>query len=485
MLARLAKDTSVYGLSLFLTRCVQFLVFPIIAHFISVRDFGQLALLMSLIPALSLLINCGINNAASRYYWDASADENERVKIVSSGFWALVGFSIVGLVLGVLITSVFFEVSSIKGMVLKEYAVISVIFLIISTQWSSYFLDILRLQFSPFKYIVLAIQSSVLTAACGLFAVIYLHKGINGLVLFQAVAGFASIPLGAYFIRKDLKFFVDIYWMRKILKFGYPFILAGAGYWVFSSVDRWILVYFASSEQVGLYSIAFRFASVVFLFATAFGQAWSPLAIKWKADYPDTYRKRYGDVLLLLLYVMVVIGGGVSLFSGELIYTFLPVSYIKSSMALSILCWAAIVQATQQITSLGISLEEKTTLMSKGVWLSVLVNIVANVILIYFYGLIGAAISMVITYLFLTLFYYYYTQRLHSITIDYKIFFWLLSAIVAMIIISTVYHENKIKLEIIGFKLMFYLMILVAGLIYYIQNRKFVKEDFGGVSNEA
>jgi hypothetical protein len=40
-------------------------------------------------------------------------------------------------------------------------------------------------------------------------------------------------------------------------------------------------------EEVGIYSVAFRFASVVLFVAVAFEQAWSAIAIKLRTDCPS------------------------------------------------------------------------------------------------------------------------------------------------------------------------------------------------------
>ena len=127
--------------------------------------------------------------------------------------------------------------------------------------------------------------------------------------------------MGIWFIKKDLKLNKwNAKWAKELISFGYPFIYVGIAHWLFGYIDRWMLASMTSVEEVGIYSVAFRFASIVIFFSVAFGQAWSPLAIKIRTDYPVQYRAIYGQILLLLLFWLLSVGGIVSLFAGEGIF---------------------------------------------------------------------------------------------------------------------------------------------------------------------
>ena len=127
----------------------------------------------------------------------------------------------------------------------------------------------------------------------------------------------------------------DLSRMKELVQFGYPFIFAGMAYWLFGTMDRWMLASMTTIEEVGIYSVAFRFASAVLFVSAAFGQAWSPFAMKIRTDHPEQYQTIYGQILLLLLFVMLVIGGGLALFSGEAIGLIMPIEYQASALPLS------------------------------------------------------------------------------------------------------------------------------------------------------
>ena len=62
--------------------------------------------------------------------------------------------------------------------------------------------------------------------------------------------------------------------MKKLLTISLAvlFIFAGIAYWIFGSMDRWMISILSDNVQVGLYSVAFKFASIVLFINTAFGK---------------------------------------------------------------------------------------------------------------------------------------------------------------------------------------------------------------------
>jgi O-antigen/teichoic acid export membrane protein len=205
-----------------------------------------------------------------------------------------------------------------------------------------------------------------------------------------------------------------------LLGFGHPFIYAGLAFWLFGSMDRWMLAAFSSVDEVGVYSVAHRFASIVLFVSLAFGQAWSPISMKIRTDHPSRYRALYADVLLILACGMLLLGGGVALFSADLIRIVMPSGYAAASAPLAVLCLGIVFQSTIQITAIGISLEKATFLFARLSWSSAGLNFLLNLLLIPRYGALGAAWATTLSYLALTGSYLYYTQRLHPLPLAWR-----------------------------------------------------------------
>lgn len=465
VLRRLVKDSAIYGGAEFFTKCVLFLTYPVIAAVLSPRAFGALELVVTTTTLLGVIMNCGLNNSTQRFYWDNDTKPEQRAILVSSGLATLVGLGVMAMGLSLLSIPAILPLVRRIDLPLTWVALVASLLLMGFGQWLQYVLDVLRLQFAPWRFMIVSMFFRV-GAAIAVVIVAQLGWGIDGLLSVQAITALAVLPLALYFIRKDLTIRVDWTWSRELVRFGYPFIFMGLAYWVFGSMDRWMLASMSSVEEVGIYSVAYRFSTIVLFFSAAFGQAWSPVAIKIRTDDPAGYRQTYANVLVLLLYVMLLVGGGIALFSGELMYLIMPDDYVASAFPLVIMCFGVIIQAVQQVAAVGISIEKKTVLFARLAWVAAMVNFLLNFAMIPNYGAIGAAWATMISHAVLTGSYLYFTQRLHPLPIPWRNFLFLLVLGFVLAVSSLVYNTTSLSLLLASIKFILLLIIMIFG--YYI-----------------
>ena len=467
ILRRLAKDSAIYGGADFIAKILTFFSFPLVAAALSPLAFGALELILASGRLLGVVINCGQNNALQRFYWDENTLKTDRPSAVSSGLFTqfFLG-SFAFLILCISIPELY-VIAQREELPTSQSSLFLGACLMVLFQWNQYALDVTRLHEAPWSFFSISIWSRGGAAVLGVFAVVVLEWGIDGWIAGQVLASLSSLPIALFLVRRDLTFRIDFKWVRKLTGFGYPFIYVGLAYWLFTSMDRWMLAGLASVEEVGIYSVASRFGIVVFFVSTAFGQAWSPLAIKVRTEYPEKYREMYVNVLFALLISMLVVGGGLALFSGEVIGLFMPTAYSSAALPLVILCFGSILQSTQQVTAIGISLEKKVFIFARVAWVTALINLGLNYWLIPLHGATGAASATLVSYMVMTGSYLYFTQRLHPLPIPWRrlgaILF--LGGIVAWVAISWVSAELvwfavilKISLAIVCMVMAYFLL---------------------------
>lgn len=396
---------------------ISFIIFPMIAVVLTPKDFGILDLIMTVTSLFGVLISCGLNNAVARYYWDKDVTADQRPLIVSSAFSALAFFSCVISILTLIVWLIAPVFILENGLTISLSLVCSILAITCFSQAIQFSQDVTRLHFSPVKFFTLAVMLRLFGAIAALVFVVALNKGIEGYIYSQALILTFAVPFGLFIIKKDIIRKISFVWIRSLFQFGSPFVFSALAYWLFGSMDRWMMATMSSIEETGIYSIAFRFSTIVLFVSMAFGQAWSPNAIKIQTDNPSTYKRIFANVLLLLMFGMLIFGGGVALFSGEIIHLVMPESYSKAALPLAILCFAVILQSTQQVTAVGISLEKRTYIFAVLAWVAAVTNFIGNYFLIPKFGASGAAFSTLISYFILTSSYLYFTQKLHPLRI--------------------------------------------------------------------
>lgn len=460
----LAKDSLIYGGADLVTKAVAFFSFPLLATALSPRDYGSLELIMTLIGIAGLVVGCGLNNSVQRFYWDSSVSLDHRPSLVTTG---MVVQSFFGLMLFLCLAAVLFcwgnALVSAKDFPFSLGGLYVAAALVVFGQLMQYIQDVLRLHFAPGRFFLLAVLSRCLTIAAAVYAVVYLHKGLDGFLVAQLMAYVLFLPVGLLLIKKDLVFNFDVERAREIIRFGYPFVFAGIAYWLFGAIDRWMLAGFATLEEAGIYSVAFRFSTLPLFFSIAFAQAWSPFIIKIKSDHPESYKAIYCNVFLYFLYVMLIAAGGVALFSGELIGFLMPSGYAGAAIPLIFLCFSVVIQSTTQITVIGISIERKTHYISRFSWIAVAINVLLNFLLIPSFGAVGAAISMGLSYLSLTIMYGLTTQKIHPLPLAFRPLS-VLSVLGGVVLMaSLLLHSAEFNWSIVSIKIMLALACMTLG----------------------
>lgn len=418
---------------------------------------------------LGMFIQCGLNNSVQRFYWDETTSTSDRPSLVSSAFLIQLVIGLVVLISSFLILFIISKYVSFMSSTISVIAIASAITLMVFKIWFLYILDITRLHLAPYRFLTISFFSKVLCTILACYAVVCLGWGLDGFLSIQAFIMVGLFPIVCFFIKKDLTLKISKVWCLETFKFGYPFIFAGIGFWLLGTIDRWMLTFFTSLEEVGIYSVAVRFSSIILFISTAFGMAWGPIAIKIKSENPNDYKKIYSDLLVLFLFGILLVSCIVGLFSGEIIHMFMGDSYNDSAVALIFLSFGVGLFGTQQITAVGISLEKKTYLFSRIAWCSLILNVILNYFLIPLYGSKGASISTLFCYFMITVCYFLLSQKLHKLVFDKSKLLFLLSMGLVILGTSLHYLNYSFYYNIVMQKMVFILVFCTIG-FYIIKN---------------
>lgn len=471
IIKKLAKDSLYYGGSDFIGKLFTFLSFPVIASALAPEQYGTLELILTISGLVTIFAGCGLNNSVQRFYWESHENERQTQKeIVDTGFVLQASFSILIYFLSYLLLS-FLEVEEYTSIDIST--VLIALFVSLTNLLISFCLDVFRLKFYIRKFIFVSLAQKALIAVLGVLVVIYIDANIRSLLLTHASSVSVILVLSFFLCFRNFSLSFSREWCKKIFSFGYPFIFASLAYWIFGSIDRWMLAEMLSEEATGIYSAAYRIASITFFASTAFGMAWSPIAIKMKTDHPTTYREVYFYVLLVLIVVMTTVGGGVALFSGEILHLIMSDAYQTASIPIVALSLGIIFNSTQQITAIGISLSRKTRIFAMSSWMTASFNLILNYFLIPIYGIEGAAWSTCVSYFFLTTSYLYFTQKLHPLPVQWYKLITCLGSIILIGITSIEFNQVVLNYRVIGIKIIISISLFVLTLLVLKRNVNF------------
>lgn len=412
----LSKDIAIYGSSEFVFKFIAFAAFPIYAHHFSVAEFGLWALLSVSATLLGYFANLGVNQAVQRHYFDHPASHRGTGVIVSSGLAQVIVSSIVivALTIGALLL---FGQQTLAGYGITRLLLVLVLINVVPDQLLQYCLDVLRLHFTPLRFAVLALAKNLLGTALALLLVLHFDAGLTGLFMGTLIGTAVAVPLGLWMIRKDLGWTIDLATTRSLFAFGFPLTFASVAHWIYSSIDRWMLADLSTPVELGLFSAAAKYATILTFVVAAFGQAWMPFAIRLHRDDPD-HRSVYTSIFSIWFFALAFIGLGLGLFSREALMLFTPAAFWPAATMLPVLVAGIVLFGTTQVSGLGMTLKKRTVWVTVGTWLAAGLNFALNLWLIPRYGAMGAAVATLCTYGMLTVYYLIWSQRLHPITLE-------------------------------------------------------------------
>ncbi len=166
-------------------------------------------------------------------------------------------------------------------------------------------------------------------------------------------------------------------------------------------IDAILVALFLPNEAVALYSSAVRVAFVCGIFLTALEATIYPRLIKIRDHNPAQLRKFFWQGTLLVASVLgsFVLCVG---FLGKFILAIFGPQYVAAYYALLILLAAQFIRALSLPFSLMFIAEQQATTLNRVLYAALIINILANILLIPRFGIEGSAAASLIANLSLT-----------------------------------------------------------------------------------
>jgi len=409
-LRRLTGDALVYGLGGSANRLVGVLFVPIFTRIFSPGDYGVLDLLTTLMSLLTLFAMLGANSAVFYYYHRAS-DPAQRGRLVSTAIVMATGVALMISLIGILFINRLAPL--LVGGSRDQLAVALTFLLLPANVAGSMVLDLLRLEFRRFAFIGLGLGRTLFGSLLGVALVIWTPMGIAGLIGAQLVLATLSAAVGLWLTRRLWPSPVDLRVAGQVLRFGLPLIPTGLSYWVLQYVDRYFVLHYRGTTELGIYAIANRLAGMMLVLTLAFQTAWWPFAYSHAGQPGD--RELFARVFKLastgLLAAVLVLG----LFAREALIVVTTPAFVPAYAYVGLLALALVVHSSYQVVSLGVQLAARTSSMAWTSATAAVLNLVLNFLLIPRFGLWGAAIATVAAYLTSTCMLYAVAQRHYPI----------------------------------------------------------------------
>ena len=419
-LAKLGRQSMVYGLSTAIGRLVSLITAPILTRIFEPSDYGIIALVQLAITLAVIFAGMNLGSGLTYYYFHYD-DDATRKKIVSTGFLIII---LTALFISFLLYAFAPQINMLFNLrttsdihtEITHYlkvASLSMFFGLVMTATQS----ILRILEKPERYFLVELIALCSNLFLVILFVVWMRIGVVG-VFWGGVGGsFFGMLLGLFFVRDKLGRHFSLALLAPMLLYAMPQLPGVLVNWIQSQAGRLFINYYTTLEQQGLYSIAFALGSIVFIFTMAFRLAYDPysLSIMKRDDAKPTYAMFYSIYSFL---AFVVLGGAVG-FAKPALMVLTPPEYHAAHVMVFWIVGAAFLMGSNNILGTGIWITRRTAFTSYAQLCTFFTIIPTSFILVPKYQAVGAAMAYLLGALVQSIAYYTFAQRLYHIPYRY------------------------------------------------------------------
>lgn len=411
--SKLFKDSFLFSFFSFLNSGLNFILLLVLAHFLSVADYGNLNLYSIFVTLVSFVISLNTNGYLSVVFFNRDHTYiNQVINVV------------ITISFGVLIfLFLFFSFSPfvINCIGLQLPFIYISLFVCFFQSVTSLFLDLLRLEEKVNLYGSVSVLQVFSNVVITIFLITIFKLGWESRAFAQiTVSLFFFIVslilfskkkyLGLCRIRKDI--FVDS------LKFGLPLIPHAISSWIRQGFDRYVINSIYDVTVVGVYSLSFNIANIIHLVGYAFNSANSVYIYKLLSKNDDCVTQKLSRLTIFMIVFFLVLTIFISMASYNLIPIFFP-KYVVSLSNLLPLCFAAMFQCIYYLYVNYLFYYQKTKILMIITFTVSLFHLVLTLLLTKYSVAFVAYINM-FSNAIITLLVYLYSQRLYKLKIIWK-----------------------------------------------------------------
>jgi len=413
---KIIRHSMVYGLGLALSQMVGFVMIPVYTRYLTPADYGVYELLILTTKILTMFLTLGLSSATLRYYFEYENEETKD-KVISTALIAALLISFAGA------TSVNLFRNGLSWLCFDSYQYVHYFTLVLFAMAFEIAMEIplayIRAKELSHIFVFLIVSRLIVALSLNILFVVYYELGLKGILLSNLITAtiFGTGIIAYTFVKTTIGFSKKLF--TQLFLYGWPLILSGFGFFVINSTDRFFLKHFLNLEEVGLYSLSVRFASVLSI--VLLGPFWKMYGpYRFSIMKKDEAREIYANVQKIMLFVMLVCALGMIVLSKDVLIILTPISFHGAYSAIPFLVLSTVSLTCYYLFQTGIYLQKQTKVISKLVSVAAVSSLTFNYLLIPHMGMVGAALAKFLTLFFLAVMTYVVSQKKYKIHYDHK-----------------------------------------------------------------
>ncbi len=354
------KESFIYGIGGILNRAIGFLLIPLYTGYLTVEEYGALALLGVILQLSAFVGLSGVGAACLRLYHD-DANEERQKELYGNATLFLIAWPIVWLLMLVSL-GLLSGKDTYFGVEFYPY-----IYLIIITGFfsplSRLIIGLFRAQQRPWAFIAFNLGFFVLQSLFIIGLVAYLKMGLAGQVTGQLLANLVMWVVSLFLLFKYGRFHFNKGVITELLKFGIPLIPFFIFLWLHTFAGHYAIQHYMDLKSVGIFFLASQFAGVVILVNTSLSYALAPYF--YRVASKDNTEKKLEKLFLTYMSLLGFVGLTMIIVSPPVIEFIASSDYLEAPKFVPPLILASVILSFFSPITWALTWNKKTVTLSK------------------------------------------------------------------------------------------------------------------------
>ena len=412
---KLIRNVLIIGIGTVFSKMISFIMTPFFSSWLSPSQYGIYDLIATYVSLCVPFVTLQLDQAVYRFSMERKECGNYYYKKVIQFMIPVV----------IVVAFVVYFLMYFNGF--QNGIILGFLMYFISLSFYSVFSEYIRGKNKLIAYSLLSITTGVLLI---IFSVILVKKfmlGVAGLLISFALSyGLTFILFQLYFkpfkiTQKDNK---DI---KSLLKYSIPLIPNNISWWITNVSDRTIINIIIGSYYNGIYAICCKIPTMLSIIFGVFNLSFQQIAME-ETDIHN--QKKYYNELIKKVVKILFLGSIIIVSFTPIIYRlFLKNDYWKGIDCVPVLLCGAVYLSLAQYVGDILLVKKKTLWICGSTICAAICNVIVNIIIIPYAGILGASIATMFSYflMFVIRLYsnknFFYSKNLVLYIINYTVIF--------------------------------------------------------------
>ncbi len=403
------KNAGIFLVGSFGSKFLSFLLLPVYTSILTTQQYGQIDLVSTTQSLIFPLVTLGLSEAIFRFVMMRDIDDDS---VLSDAVFMMLGMY-VAIFIGSNLINIFLKWAYMPWMLL----------LLASSMLYDILTNYLKAKQYNKKYVAIGLAYTMINLGCNILFLVVFHFGIEGFlsanILAYLLTSFVILITEKIYSKIRFNFF-DLKVAKRMIHYSFPLIFTSLSWWVVTSSDKYMIRLFMTDSDVGVYSIASKIPLILQTVISIFQTVWQ---ISTNDIYDNENKEKLVENFVIFMRMFRQTGfiaGSVLLILTKPIMSLIAKNdfYLGWKYAPFLIISIVFSFATGMVATLYGAYEQ-----NKGVLYSVIVggsvNIVLNLLLIPYIGVMGATISTAISRLTIALYRLKDTEKLLEFDREY------------------------------------------------------------------